>query len=117
MGNLLQNPVARDLVRQIRNHDLTTLADPAGPHPQRPAAGFVHLPDVFPGGDDFCLSRKIRALDVLAEFINRRLRLIQQAYAGCGDFPNVMRRDIRGHTNGDTGGAIKQNMGQPGRKH
>ena len=33
LGDLLQNPVSRDLMRQVGHHDFPALVDPARPHP------------------------------------------------------------------------------------
>ena len=117
VGNLLQHTVTGDLVWEVRNHDFAAFPNPAGAHPQGSAAGFIHLPDVLPGSNDFRLGRKIRAFDVFTKLFHRRPGLIQQAYTGGGHFPHVVRRDIGGHTNRNTGGAIQKYMGQPGRQY
>ena len=117
LGNLLQHPVSGDLVGQISDHHFAILAHPACAHPQRTSPGLVHLAQVFAGSDDFSPGREVRSFDVFAQLIHGRIGLIQQTNTGGCDFPNIMGRNIRRHTNGNTRGTVEQHVRKPGRKH
>ncbi|MCY1433778.1 hypothetical protein D9M71_498160 [compost metagenome] len=53
---------------------------------------------------------------MLAELLHRGVRLVQQAHAGGGHFPQVVRRNVGGHAYGDAGGAVEQQVRQTRRQ-
>ena len=116
-GDLLQHLGTRYLVRQRGHNNVTVFDVVHGAHTHRALAGFVHLQQVGARRDDFCFGRVIRALDMLAELLDRSLGLIEQAHAGGGDFAQVVRRHVGGHADRDTGGAIEQDIRQTRRQH
>ena len=77
------------------------------------AAGGVCLTYAAAPHDD-ALGREIRAFDVLHKVGQRRFRIIQHADAGVYDLGEVVRRDIRRHTDGDTAGAVDQQVRESG---
>jgi hypothetical protein len=116
-GDLLQHLGPGDLVRQRGDDDVAVLDVVHGAHAHRALAGFVHFQQVGARGDDFRFGRVVRALDVLAELLDRGLGLIEQAHAGAGDFAQVVRRHVGGHAHGDAGGAVEQDVRQTCRQH
>ncbi len=115
-GDLLQHLGSGDLVRQRGDHDIAVFHAVYGTHAHRTTAGFVDLQQVGLGRDDLGFGGEVRALDVLAELLDRGARLIEQAHAGRRHFPEVMRRHIGGHAHGDAGGAVEQQVGQARRQ-
>ena len=77
------------------------------------AAGGVCLTYAAAPHDD-ALGREIRAFDVLHKVGQRRFRIIQHADAGVYDLGEVVRRDIRRHADGDTAGAVDQQVRESG---
>ena len=61
------------------------------------------------GGNDFSRWEN-PALDELAQRIHASIGLVQQMDRGTHHFPQVVG-DVRGHTHGNTGGAIEQDVG------
>ncbi len=66
---------------------------------------------------DNALGREIRARDVFHQFIDGQIRVINQRQTAIHDFREIVRRNIGGHTNGDTGGTVHQQVGNPGRQN
>ncbi len=60
---------------------------------------------------------KIRSLHELEQLLHGRIRMIHQMHGGIDQLPQVMRRDIRGHADGDTDGAVEEEMRQLGGHH
>ena len=111
-ADLLQDTAARALIRQRGDHDIARFPLPDRAQPDGAVAALVHGPDGGLWGDDLGPGREVRPLDILAEFGGRGLGHGQQAHAGRGDFPQIMRRDIGRHAHGDAGGAVQQDIGQ-----
>ncbi|MNO50274.1 hypothetical protein D3C76_406450 [compost metagenome] len=86
-------------------------------HPHRTFATFVDFQQLGAWCDDFRFGGVIRPLDMLAELLDRRLGLIEQAHASTGNFTKVMRRHVGSHAHGDTGGAVEQDIGQARRQY
>ncbi len=57
---------------------------------------------------------KVGALHVLHQVGQLRLRVVQHADRGIDYFPQVVGRNIGGHAHGDAGGAVDQQIGEPG---
>ena len=81
-GDLLQDFCRRNLVGQGGDHDFTIFFFPNRAHFHRSVAAFVEFQQILGWGDNFCIGRIIRALDVFAQLGNTRLGLVQQADAG-----------------------------------
>ena len=71
-------------------------------------AGAAH--NDAPGG-------KIRALDVLHQVVQRGVIVFENADDSVDDLPQVVGRDVGGHAHGDAGGAVDQQVGEPGGHH
>ena len=52
---------------------------------------------------DYALCGKIGSLYMLHQVVQRGVRVIQNADGGVNDLPEIVRRDIGGHANGDAG--------------
>ena len=115
-GNLLQNFGTGHLMRQCGNDDIAIFNGIDRAHFHTATAITVDFAQVVARRDDFCLSREIGRGYVLAQGFDAGLRIIQQMNTGAGDFADIVRRNIRCHTHGNTGGAIKQNIRQTRRQ-
>ena len=112
--NLFEDLRARDLVGQRVDHDLSALDGVGRAGLQGATSGPVELQDFVLGRDDLGFRGEIRALDDLVNVLGSRLRVVQQVNAGIGHFIEVVWRNIRRHTHGDTAAAIEQDVGQTG---
>ena len=114
-----------DLVRQLGDHDAGTAAavlfdlDDAA-HPDRAAPGPVGVEDALvaddqPGGGE------VGALDAFDDRLEGGLlvglEVLQAPVHGVGQFPQIMRRDVGGHADGDTAGAVGEQVGEPARQN
>ena len=123
LGDLLREGVGVDLVGQLGDDqalpvvDLLHLDDRA--HDDRTAAGAVGVLDALAAQDERA-GREVRALDALHErleqLLARRLRVLQVPLGARGDLPQVVRRDVGGHADGDARGAVDQQVGEPARQ-
>ena len=103
-----------DLVRNFGDDDVfAVLADfldgGLGAHHEAAAAGFVGGFDAFAAGD-VRAGRKIRTGHDLHDFFQRRVRLVDQNDRGVHDFAQIVRRNVRGHADGDAAGAVHQQI-------
>ncbi|KAF1057381.1 MAG: hypothetical protein GAK45_02458 [Pseudomonas citronellolis] len=104
-------------MRQRGDHDVAVLHTVHGTHAHRAAAGLVDFLQVGARGDDFRLGGEIRAGHVFDQVGDAGVGLVEQTYAGGGDFTQVVRRHVGGHAHGDAGGAVEQQIGQPRWQH
>ena len=116
LRDLFQHLVAGNLVRQRGDDDVTVLLFETRALADTAVAGAVHLQDFIARRDDLRLGRKVRPVDVLAQLLQRGLRLLQQADAGAGDFPQIVRQNIGRHAHRDAGAAVQQHVRQPRRQ-
>ena len=65
---------------------------------------------------DNALGGEVRALDMLHQVGKGGIGIVQHTDAGANDLPQVMGRNIGGHTNGDTAGTVYQEVGEAGGK-
>ena len=80
-----------------------------GAHLDDAAAGRIRLTDAFLA--EYQTScREIRALDDRHEFLDRRVRIIDEHQRAIDNLTHIMRRDIRSHTNSDTRSTIDQQL-------
>ena len=54
---------------------------------------------------------EIRAGDDLQDFLERGVGLFDQKNGGIDDLPQVVRRNVRGHADRDTAGAVDEKFG------
>src|SRR5208283_1797527 len=97
------------------------------------AGAVVHIADVSLGADNHAAAAggigaldavftendaaggEIRPLDKLGQFFDGGVRVINEMGDAFTDLSEVVRRNIRGHTDGDTGTAVDQQVRQAGR--
>ena len=53
---------------------------------------------------------EVGRVDVFAEIVDGEFWVGDEGDSGVGDFAKVMRRDVRCHTDGDSGGAVHQQV-------
>ncbi len=85
--------------------------------PDAAAAGLVDRLDLVGRIQNLPTGRKIRAFDVLRELRVAQLVVLQQTDQRRAHFPEVVRRDVRRHPDGDAGGAVNQQVRQARRQH
>ena len=121
-GDALDQARLVQLVRQLVNDDgvpaALVVADHLGPgaHIDAAAPGAIGLDDARPAVDDGS-GGKVGAGDVLHQLVDGQLRVLHQRQATTHHFGEVVGRDIGGHTHGDAGGAVDQQVGYPGGQH
>src|SRR5690606_18716307 len=90
-----------------------------GPHRDGPAAGAVRVLDAL-AADDQPGGREVGALDALHERVEQLLVggavVLQVPLDAFGDLPQVVRRDVRRHPDGDAGGPVDQQVRVPRRQ-
>ena len=74
-----------------------------------PRPGFVCGFDAFAAGD-VRAGRKIRAGHNLHDFFQWRVRFVEQNHRGFHDLAQIVRRNVRGHADGDAAGAVHQQI-------
>ncbi len=133
-GDLLEQGGLVDHVRQLSNDDRHAAEagflerDLSAHHDASPAVG-VHLADGVDGlvlaGDGVAASlvavhraagREVGAGDVLAEVVRSQLWVLDQGACGIADFAQVVGRDVGRHADGDSGRAVDEQVGEPGRQ-
>ena len=80
------------------------------------AAGAVRLTDTAETEND-AAGREIRSREEADQIIHARLRVMQGVEARVNGFTEVMRRDVRRHTDRDTLAAIHKQLRETGRQH
>ena len=121
LGNLFNQTCLIDLIRQFRNDD-TGLAVAhgfdmgIGPHLDDAAARHISLLDALLAQDKTCRG-EIRPLDGGHEFLDGRIRIINEHQRAINDLPHIVRRDIGCHTYGDTRGTIDEQLRELGRQY
>ena len=118
VGHVLDEQALVDLVGDLGDDDAGAavaelLQLVPGTDDHTAPAGGVGRPDARPAHDD-ALCGEVGALDVLHQVVEIRLRVIQHAHGGVDDLPQVVGRDVGGHAHGDAGGAVDQQVGEPG---
>ena len=121
LGNTLEQALLVDLVRQLVHHDglaatlLGLLEMGAGADHHPAASGAVALTHATNAVDD-AGGGKVRRRHALDEFLDIGLRIVQQQMAGIHHFAQIVRRDVGGHTHGNTGRTIDQQVGNARRQ-
>ena len=114
-----------DLIWQFGDHDRGSpariffyLNDSA--HPDGAAAGSVGVVDPL-RSDDQTVRREVWPLDPLADRGQRGflvgLVVFQAPVDGLGEFPEVVRRNVGGHADGDAAGSVGQQVREPARQN
>src|SRR5687768_12937941 len=76
---------------------------------------FVRLLDAAPATDE-AAGREIGALHDLHEIERCRVRIVDDVHARIHDFGQVVRRNVRRHTDGDAAAAVDEKIRKLGRK-
>ncbi len=124
VGDLGREVVRVHLVRQLGDHqalaalDLLDLDD--GAHGDRAAPGAVGVLDAAPAQDRGA-GGEVRARDALDAAPRAAPPCAASGWSRCHwtpvvDLAQVVRRDVRGHADGDPGAAVDQQVGEPGRQ-
>ena len=85
-------------------------------HHDPAAARLVGLTDTRRAHDD-STGREVGALDVPHQVRGARVRVVDQLDHGVDRLAEVVRRDIRGHADGNAAGTVDQQVRVPGRQH
>ena len=105
---------------QLGDHDvvlalLALLDVHLGAHTDPAAAGLVGVAD--PGqAEDHAAGREVRALDVLHQTRRVDVRVVDVGDRGRDRLAQVVRRDVRGHADGDAARAVDQQVREPRRQ-
>ena len=88
-------------------------------HPDRATTGAVGVLDPLPA-DDQATGREVRSLDPgeqgVEQLLVAGLGVLQRPQHAGGDLPQVVRRDVGGHADGDAAAAVDQQVGDPARQ-
>src|SRR6516225_6052801 len=87
-----------------------------GAHGEAAAAGLVGLLDAFAAGD-VAAGRKVRAGNKLHCFLQCEFRLFDHRDRGVNHFAQVMGRDVGGHADRNTAGAVNEKIRNPRGQH
>ena len=115
-GDLLEHARAGDLVGQLGDDHLAVLDLVARAGAEGAVAGRVDACKLVARRDDLGAGRQVGTGYQLADLRRRRLRFLEQLYAGGGDFAEVVRRDVGRHADRDPGGAVQQQVRQSRRQ-
>ena len=85
-------------------------------HEDSSASRAIRMHDASTAADD-AAGREIWPANELHQIIDRQAWRIQQREAGVEHFLDVVRRNVRRHTDCNAGGAVDQQIGQPRRQH
>src|SRR5699024_10121291 len=117
VGDVLdQVPLVHLVGKLCNNNPYSVLAElleiGLGPDYHLAPAGGVGGTDAASAHDNASRG-EVRAGDMLHKVRQAAIRVIQLADAGVDDLPQVVGRDVGGHTHGDAGGAVYQQVGEP----
>ena len=106
---------AVDLVRQLRDDDGRAIAPDLlgvrlGAHAHAAAAGAIGLLEAR-GAEDHAAGGKVGPLDELHEVIGGGIGMVEHVHGGVDHLAEVVGRDVRGHADGDAGGAVDHEVG------
>src|SRR6056297_2804816 len=122
LGDLLDQPGLVDLVRQLGDHDglagaLADLLDvAAGADVHAAPARLVGAVDALGAVDD-AGGGEVRPRHVLHEPGHVDVRVVDHRHAGIDDLAQVVGRNIGGHADRDTGGAVDEQVRDARRQH
>ena len=112
IGDALKQACLVDLIREFGDDDLLAatlefLDVAAGTDVDTTATGLVGRDDLRRTVDD-AARREIRSRHDLHDLRQRDLGSVDHRDAGIHHLAEIVRRDIRGHTDGDTGGTVDE---------
>ena len=84
-----------------------------GAHEDGAAPGFIGLADAGPAADKGA-GGEIRTGDMVHQLVDRDVRVVDHGDEAVHHLHQVMGRDIGGHAHGDAGGAVDQQIWNPG---
>ena len=113
-----------DLVRQLGDHQAHAAVDllsvDHGTHSDEATAGAVGLFDALVT-EDGGAGGEVRSLDdanqVFQQLFAAGVRMLKRPVHAFGHLAHVVRRNIGGHTHGDAGGAVDQQVREAGRQY
>jgi hypothetical protein len=110
-----------DTVRELGDDDRALSAAQlldvrAAPYCDASPAGAVRVTDAA-APYDRAAGRKVRALDVLGQALDVDRGVVDHRVDRGGDLAEVMRRDVRRHTDGDPRGTVDKKVREPRRQH
>ena len=85
-------------------------------HDHRPAAGRIRMRDVLLIECD-AARRKVGALHELQQIFRRRVSVVDEMHGRLAHLAQIVRRDVRRHTDGDAKGAIQEKIRYRCRHH
>ena len=121
VGDLLDDGVARLLIRNVVDDDPVAVAlalfdRGLRADDDRAAARFVTFPDGRFAADD-AAGREVGAGDVLHQLLDGDVRVVDERDEAAANFAQVVRRDRRGHADGDAARAVHEQVGELRRQH
>ena len=84
----------------------------AGAHDDAAPAGAIRLLDPLAAEHD-AAGREVRPLDVAGEPVDVDRRLVDHRHQRVDHLAEVVRRNVRRHADGDAGGAVDEQVGEP----
>ena len=90
---------------------------PGGANADGAAAAAVDLAQLVGRVQHLPAGGEVGAGDELAQRVGVELRVVQKLQQRRAHLVGVVRRNVRGHADGDAGGAVDQQVGQPRRQH
>ena len=122
IGDPLQERSLVDLVGQLGDDDLVAAAarrlldEGLGADHDASAPGGIRGLDPLPTKDRSS-GREVRAGDDLHQVLDRGIGIVNQQRDGVAKLVQIMRRNVRGHADGDAGTAVEQQVRQPRRQY
>ena len=121
LGDALDHPRLVDLIRDLGDDDgLAILADlldfGASAHDDGATTGVIRFMDARSAEYD-AGGREVRPRQVLHQLVDGDLGIVHVGTAGVDHLAQVVGRDVGRHADGDTAGAVDQQVGKPGRQH
>ena len=118
LGDIFNQASLIDLIGQLRNDDAGAASAELlhlrlCPNGDLPSAGAIGGTDAAASHDD-AAGGEIGALDVLHQIVQARFRIFHHADGAVNDLPQVVGRDVGGHADSDTGGAVDQQVRKTG---
>src|SRR5262249_13086918 len=118
LANRLFELALVDAIRNRRDDNLLLLGVllyfPLGPHFDASASLFLDLAERGSVRDDLAAKREVWALDLVHELGGRGIGIVDQVDAGPADLAQVVRRDVRGHTDRDAARAVDEQVRELG---
>ncbi|MBP1770654.1 MAG: hypothetical protein H6P96_1272 [Candidatus Aminicenantes bacterium] len=117
LGDRFEQARLVDLVGDLENDDLVLFAfgrpldEGLGPEMEDAPAVPVGVEEALAAVDD-AARRKVRALDVLEDVLERGVGVLDEVDDAVADLRQVVGRDVRGHADGDAVAAVDEEVGE-----